>query len=335
MTIAQNSNQIIANSGSMAGAQTDSKVAKLANGGFVVAWTSTVTGDPNGGNVQYRLFDANGNPSGAIQLASTQITNNEKLQDIIANSDGSFTIAFTSTGASGTAPVGYGATGTLETIGIVRSFNGTGVAQGLESKVFITGTHDSIDSMKLVNAGASSNFVYFGQSNNADTLGTLYKSASVSTTGPGTTLTATILKTYTSNVVIDNLSSHSATSDALYVNGTRFFSDNPSSVVVDTFGATFVEVAEGLVLRFQSLSTGLAAESFSGSGNTMANYVSMGISSINIFGSSSGTATKEIQVESLGNGRFFVAFAADVSGGGGRGIYGAVFNANSFSFETI
>ncbi len=338
MTIAISTNLTIANAGANGGSQVGAKVAQLTGGGYVVAWTSTIPSDPNGGNVVFRLFDANGNPTSAIQQASTQITNNEAIQDIIANSDGTFTIAFTTTGPGGAAPVGYGATGTLEEIGVVRSFNSAGTPQGLETQVFVSGVHDDMDSMKLVNAGSSSNFVYFGQSNVVNTLGGLFKSAAISTTGPGTVALATLLNNYATTVDITDVTSFSTTSDALFVNSERLFSDNAAAPLFDLSGETFVKIQEGFALHLaRSNNDGsLVATALSGTGNIMTNYVGMGSVTLPIPGALTGLPgdfTNDIRTENLGGGRLLIVYTAVAVSGVPSGVYGVVFNGNTLTFE--
>ena len=348
MSIFHSSVQTLANAGSSAGAQTDARVAQLAGGGHVVAWTSSVPGDPNSFNVVFRLFDANGNPTSGVQQASAQLQNNEQIQDIIANPDGTFTLAYTSTGVGVglVPPTGYGATGTLEKIGIVQSFNSAGVQQGTETKVFITGTHDQVDSMKLVSAGASANVVYFGQSNLAGSTGQLFKSANISTTGPGTT-TATAIKNYTSNVLIEDVQSTSGGPDALVVNGEGFFSTNTSSVLTMATAQTLATVQAGIIFQLQSNTSDreLTITALTGSGNAMAGYAQMGSTLVAIPSSSANSTdtVTDAKAEALGGGRTLIAWQANnvfgsqiVSGqlqAARSGIYGIVFNANTMQFE--
>jgi RTX calcium-binding nonapeptide repeat (4 copies) len=337
MTIAISSNQTISNAGSSGGVQSDAKVAQLTGGGYVVAWTSSVPGDPNGGNAVYRLFDANGNPTSAIQQASTQITNNEVMQDIIANTDGTFTIAFTATGPGGAAPVGYGATGIMEKIGVLRNFNSGGTALGLETKVFVNLVHDNVDSMKLVNASATSNFVYFTQSDAGDSFGNLYKSPAVSTIGPGTVITGVILKSTSGIAAIDDVSSHSPTSDFILVDDLGFFSDNPTPSFSDPLVAGFAKVTNDVSLRFFLNFTdgSLIAESYSGIGNNITTYALMGSITLPIPGATSTAfdSVDDVRTESLGGGRFLVAFSASNLATAPSGVYGVVFNANTMGFE--
>ena len=104
----------IVNDTSLGGAQTNVQTTHLANGGFVVAWTTNLGGQLD---VMFQRYDASGNQIGSATAANSTVAGDQTLTDIIANSNGTFTLAWT-------------AGNTVTT----RSFNGsTGVASSTKS----------------------------------------------------------------------------------------------------------------------------------------------------------------------------------------------------------
>src|SRR3954471_7451892 len=63
-----------------AGAQTNAVVARLAGGGFVVAWEDRNPGaDGSGSAIRFQAYSADGNPSGGEHLANTTAAFDQSL----------------------------------------------------------------------------------------------------------------------------------------------------------------------------------------------------------------------------------------------------------------
>ena len=357
MSISHNTVQTVANAGFSAGAQTDARVAQLAGGGYVIAWTSSVPGDASGQNVQFRIFDSNGNPTGAPVSASAQPANNEVLQDIIANGDGSFSIAYTSQGAGGGAPSGYAAIGTLNKIGVVRTFNDTGTPQGAETRVGVAGAEEQVNSMKLQAVANGTVEVIFTQKDQATLAGSVYQSNTIATSGPNVLVASTLVKTYdgvsnpvpTVELKVLDTTQNNASSDFLLLTNRMIFTDNASSeLAASALVSSVLKIGASQYLRLVNTSNqvDLSVELLTGSGNAAGVFsltgntvLTLDLGSLNNSGSVSDT-----QILDLGGGRYLLAWQANftipsagISNGlaieARNGVYGQVLNANSMTFE--
>jgi len=85
------------------GRQSSARVAAAPDGGFVVVWTSEVSGgsDTDSTSIQGRRFDADGVPLGAQFQVNSYTPNAQKQADVAVRGDGSFLVAWSSSGSSG------------------------------------------------------------------------------------------------------------------------------------------------------------------------------------------------------------------------------------------
>ena len=86
----------IVNTSTLGGAQTDTKVAALATGGYVVAWSTDVG---NQKDVMFQRYDALGNAVGGPVMANATTAGDQQLQDIVVTPDGRITLAWTDGGS--------------------------------------------------------------------------------------------------------------------------------------------------------------------------------------------------------------------------------------------
>ena len=72
----------------------------LADGSFVATWGSDDPGDGSGGCIRARVFDADGNPTGADFVVNTTTASDQLLPTVTALADGGFVVTweFTDTG---------------------------------------------------------------------------------------------------------------------------------------------------------------------------------------------------------------------------------------------
>ena len=70
-------------------------VTALADGGFVVTWESTDTGDGSGECIRARVFDADGNPTGDDFIVNTTTTDDQVDVSVTALDDGGFVVTWT------------------------------------------------------------------------------------------------------------------------------------------------------------------------------------------------------------------------------------------------
>ena len=79
----------------IAGSQQDPSVSALADGGFVIVWTSPEQ-DGDGNGIYAQRFDANGAPVGAETLINTTTTHYQYQSSVVELEDGGFVITWTS-----------------------------------------------------------------------------------------------------------------------------------------------------------------------------------------------------------------------------------------------
>jgi hypothetical protein len=66
----------------------------LANGGFVISWTSSAGADGSGSGIEAQVFDASGNEVGAAFQVDTQATGDQSVPVITGLANGGFAIAW-------------------------------------------------------------------------------------------------------------------------------------------------------------------------------------------------------------------------------------------------
>ncbi len=146
-------NEFQANTG-VAGDQTEVKVAKAADGRFVMVWTS-VGQDGSGGGIYAQLYDAEGNPLGSETRINTTTPGDQSEPDVAMDDAGNFVVVWTSDGQDGNAKGVF-----------AQRFNSNGNAIGSEFRVntFTTGDQRNVS----VAMDATGNFVVAWQSSNQD-----------------------------------------------------------------------------------------------------------------------------------------------------------------------
>lgn len=76
--------------------QRDAAIAKLAGGGFVVAWTDmSWRADGTGGGVKAQIYDAAGNPVGGEFLVNTETNSTQSGASVVGLPGGGFAVAWT------------------------------------------------------------------------------------------------------------------------------------------------------------------------------------------------------------------------------------------------
>ena len=72
------------------------RIAGLANGGFIAAWTSSNGQDGDGRGIYARSYDSNGAPVSAEFRVNTYTTNEQIMPDVVALQDGGYMVTWTS-----------------------------------------------------------------------------------------------------------------------------------------------------------------------------------------------------------------------------------------------
>ncbi|CCQ75230.1 VCBS domain-containing protein [Magnetospira sp. QH-2] len=91
-----------------AGDQMESDVTALADGGYVVVWTSqTVPGSGLSNDVFMQRFDADGGKVGGETLVNTGTTYNQAMAQVVAFDDGGYLVTYASQGPDGVAASSY------------------------------------------------------------------------------------------------------------------------------------------------------------------------------------------------------------------------------------
>jgi Ca2+-binding RTX toxin-like protein len=100
--------------GSDAGIQTNAVVAKLAGGGFVIAWEDRNTAsDGSGASIRYQRFDDTGGKVGPEGIANTTVAADQTRPSIAGLETGGFAITWTDASASGGDTSGLAVRGQL------------------------------------------------------------------------------------------------------------------------------------------------------------------------------------------------------------------------------
>lgn len=84
----------------VSGIQTDSSIAALASGGFIITWTDS-TGDSSGSGVRAQMYDANGVAVGSEFLVNSATLNNQDQSSVTALSSGGFVVTWTDNSGQG------------------------------------------------------------------------------------------------------------------------------------------------------------------------------------------------------------------------------------------
>jgi VCBS repeat-containing protein len=84
----------------VAGVQTDSTMAALASGGFIICWTD-LSGDGSGSAVRAQLYTADGVASGAEFLVNSTTLNAQDQPSVAALASGGFVVTWTDNSATG------------------------------------------------------------------------------------------------------------------------------------------------------------------------------------------------------------------------------------------
>lgn len=344
MPITTNIQEFRVNQQGVAGDQTAPLVARLATGGFVVVYRDVVPGAATASDVRFQLFDAAGNAVGGPTNVSSQPNNAETPMDVIAMGNGSFVVSWLSAGAvAGTPPVGYGATGSAETIVATRAFTAGGAALSAEVASFTsTGAVHDATSAALFAISASQYAVFWSDTDDGVTTTTI-RSRSISTAGvPGLSGSGAPVITPPNALTVEDVQIAQGGSQAVLLNDRFFFAGTPGSVLA--LGGDLTEirfVQNGFYLAIGSSNEKLSLVGLSGTGTNAATYVASAALVVPV---SNGTSisltgtTADVKVEDLGGGRFLIAWMANIATQTGAalpdGLYGIVFNTASQNFET-
>lgn len=341
MAIAENSNEFMLNATNLAGNQTKPVIAKLTGGGFVAAWDSALFGDPNKTDVKFQIFNSSGIAVGAVQTASAQPQNDERVQDIIANPNGGFSIAYISGNTAGPAPTGYGATGTMNTIGVVRNFAANGTALGSEGALFSIGAEELVTSIKLVDVSATTIRAYYTQRDSATLSGSLFKSSDIPIANAAG-VTSTLVKDYdgvpnaipTIELKVADASRQSAASDLIVMTPRFLFSDSAATEATTNGLASLTNIGNGFFLGLIQTGVGVGPtiNIYSGTGANAAALEISGSAGAGVAGATNGSIS-QVETNALGGGRFILSWLYDSPTTGEDGVYGVVFNANTMSVE--
>ncbi|MFL6858509.1 MAG: calcium-binding protein, partial [Allosphingosinicella sp.] len=97
-----------------AGAQTNAVVARLAGGGFVVAWEDrNPAADGSGSAIRFQAYSADDNPSGGEHLANTTAAFDQSLPSVAGLEGGGFVVTWSDASVSGTGTNGLDVRGQL------------------------------------------------------------------------------------------------------------------------------------------------------------------------------------------------------------------------------
>lgn len=148
----------------VSGIQTDSSIAALAGGGFVITWTD-MTGDGSGSGIRAQRFDASGVAVGSEFLVNSATLNNQDQSSVTALSNGGFVVTWTDNSGQG---------GDADKTSVkAQMYNAQGVAVGGEFLVNTTtqmGQSTSVTT-SLANGGFVISWVD-GSATNPDSKGT-------------------------------------------------------------------------------------------------------------------------------------------------------------------
>lgn len=140
-------NEFLVNS-KVSGVQTDSSIAALADGGFVVTWTD-MTGDASGSAIRAQRFDANGIAMGGEVLVNSATLNNQDQSSVTALSNGGFVVTWTDNSGQG---------GDADKTSVkAQMYNAQGVAVG--SEFLVNTTTQMGQSTSVITSLANGGFV--------------------------------------------------------------------------------------------------------------------------------------------------------------------------------
>ena len=308
----------LVNSGGLGGNQTNVQTAQLANGGYVVAWTTDIG---NQKDVLFQRYDGQGHALGGPTLANTTTSGDQVLSDIVETADGRFTLAWTS-----------GSTVTT------RSFNSAGTATSAE--VNSTTSDASATGVQLIATGASQ-YKLVATSTAAGT--TAVDFAVFSTAGAPVTTMTTINSGVAGNVVIDQLIDGNVAGQqfALLSDGTIISTANSQSISTGTDVRDIIKLQDGtdVVIGDPNTSNNITLTAFSGTGSvlTAPNYQLGTPVTINpgIFGVGSSPNVYDKVALNIGDGRIFSMWVADTgtSASASDAIYADVYNTATGTVE--
>lgn len=145
-------------------------IAHLAEGSFVVVWTSEVSAgtDTDSFSIQARLFAADGTPAGPEFQVNTYTTGYQRKSHVAADDDGNFVVVWTSNGSAGSD--------TDDTSVQARRFSASGAAIGPQFQVNQWTTSSQGDPRVAVHAGEFM-VVWEDWSKSGDELGGIVRSS--------------------------------------------------------------------------------------------------------------------------------------------------------------
>ena len=148
----------------VSGVQTDSSIAALPSGGFVITWTDLAS-DGSGSGVRAQIFDANGVPVGGEFQVNSSTLNNQDQSSVTALAGGGFVVTWTDNSGQGGD--------TDKTSVKAQIYNAAGVPVGGE---FLVNTTTQMSQSHSVTTGlASGGFIIAwmdGSATNPDSKGT-------------------------------------------------------------------------------------------------------------------------------------------------------------------
>lgn len=321
MSITSSENSLV-NTTTLGGRQDGVQTAALANGGYVIAWTTDIGGQKD---VMFQRYDADGNATGDAVLANAVTAGDQVLRDIVVTGNGDITLAWT-TGKTVTT----------------RTFDGdTGVPESAETSIGARGP--TANGAQLISVGDSQ-----------------YKIVMTSNFGGVTVMEQVTLNTDGSIAVAKTQFSASLAPSLSVVDlvdgnvpGTHFAMLSNGTVVSTADGSSIASTATE-IMKLQDGVHVLADENLMnamlsgliGTGSALTTYsVAAGASAEAVISDLAvGADTYARELVNLGGGRILVAWVADTGTNFNDGsdparitdpdgIYAAVYNTAIGGFE--
>ncbi len=304
------------------GDQTNAVTTGLPNGGYVVAWSDNFFGGQR--DVKFQIYNGLGEPVGGVQTANANVAGEQIVRDIVATADGKFTILW-STGSTLTA----------------RAFDAASGAAVTGEQNLATSSTNPVSGAQAIVTGANTIKVLMSSLDGLAAFTVLEQAifnTGAGTFGAKTTVASNILAGI--NLIdldqgngVDHYALLAASSSAVLVANNGSQTGLPSNV------GSVAKVQENVHFLFSESANGsLTFHTLTGFSPNVSSFVVS--NPFTIGGAGAGNTGQDIfakETVNLGNGRILILWVAESGTGANNasdGVYGAVFDTITSSFET-